>query len=72
MGQVKGKGSNPTRELSAGAGGGGGGRPLPTMHGAVGGTPDPRDGEGEGSDDERQGRWAEGPAKQNQKPAEKT
>jgi len=52
MSQVKGKRSNPTPEQRAGAtGGGGGGRPPPTMHGAVGGTPDPGGSEGRGSYD---------------------
>jgi len=54
MVQVKGKRSNPTPEQEAGViGGGGGGRPPPTMHGAAGGTPDPGDSEGGGSDNER-------------------
>jgi len=72
IGQVKGKHSNPTPERSAGATcGGGGKRPPPTMDGAAGGTPDPRDCEGEGSDDERRGRWDERPDKRNKKPVEK-
>jgi len=71
MGQVKGKGSNPTPERSTGAGGGGGGLPPPTMHGAAGGTPDPGDSRGEGSDDEGRGRRDERPDKRNKKPAEK-
>jgi len=71
MGQVKGKGSNPTLERNIGAGEGGGGRPRPTMHGAVGGTPEPGDRHGEGSDDERRGRRGERPDKRNKKPAEK-
>jgi len=72
MGQVKGKPSNTTPERSPGAiGGGDGGRPPPTMHGAAGGTPDPGDGEGEGSDDQSRGRRAERPDKRNKKPAEK-
>jgi len=72
MSQVKGKRSKPTPEQSAGAtGGGGGGRPTPTMHGAAGGTPDPEDGEGGGSDDARRGRREERPDKRNKKPAEK-
>jgi len=72
MGQVKGKCANPTPERSAGAtGGGGGGRPPPTMHGAAGGTPDPGDSEGEGSDDKRPGRLNERHDKRNTKPAER-
>jgi len=72
MSQVKGKRSNPTREQSAGATGGGGrGRPPTTMHGAAGGTPDPGDSEGGGSDVERRGRRDERPDKQSKKPAEK-
>ena len=72
MGQVKGKGSNPTPERSAGAtGGGGGGQPPPTMHGAAGRTPDHRDSGGGGSDDERRGRRDERPDQGNKKPAEK-
>ena len=72
MGQVKGKGSNPTPERSAGAtGGGGGGQPPPTMHGAAGGAPDHRDSGGGGSDDERRGRPYERPEKRSKKPAEK-
>jgi len=80
MGQVKGKDSNTTPERSAGAtGGGGGGRPPPpTMHGATGGTPDPGESEGggsederRGSDDERRGRRGERPDRQNKKPADK-
>jgi len=72
MSQVKGKRSNPTPEQSARAtAGGGGGRPRPTMHGAAGGTPDPGDSEGGGSDDERRGRRDERPDKRNKKPAEK-
>jgi len=72
MGQVKGKRSNPTPEHTAGAtGGGGGGRPPPTMHGAVGGSPDPGDSEGGGSEDERRGRRDERPEKRNKKSAEK-
>ena len=52
MGQVKGKRPNPTPERSAGAtGAGGGGRPPPAMHGPAGGTHDPGDSEGGGSDD---------------------
>jgi len=70
MCQVKGKRSNQTPERSAGAtGGGGGGRPPPTMHGAAGGTPDPGDSEGGGSEDGRQGRRDERPDKRNKKPA---
>ena len=72
LGQVKGKRSNPTLERSSRATGGGGrGRPAPTMHGAAGGTPDPGDSEGEGSNDERQGRRDDRPHKQSKKPAEK-
>jgi len=72
MGQVRGKRSNPIPEQSAGAArGGGGGRPPPTMHGAAGGTPDSGDSEGEGSDNERRGRWDERPNKQNKNPVEK-
>jgi len=72
MGQVKGKRSIPTPEQSAGATGGGGrGGPPPIMHGPVGGTPDPGDSEGGGSDDERRGRRHERPHKRNKKPAEK-
>jgi len=72
MGQVKGQRSNPTPEQSAGATGeGGGGRLPPTMHGAAGGTPDPRDSEGGGNDDERRGRRDERPDKRHKKPAEK-
>jgi len=59
--QVKGKRLNSTRKRSAGAGGGGGGRPPPTMDGAVRGTTNPGDTAGEGSDDERRGRWDERP-----------
>jgi len=43
----------------------------PTMHGAAGGTLDPGDSEGGGSDDESRGRWDERPDKRNNKPAEK-
>jgi len=72
MSQVKGKRSNPNPEQSARpTGGGGGGRPPPTMHGAAGDTLDPRDSEGEGSDDERRGRGDERPDKRNKKPTEK-
>jgi len=72
IGQVKGKGSNPTPESSARAtGGGGGGRPPPTMHGAAGGPPDPEDSEGGESDDERRGRRDERPYKPNKQAAEK-
>jgi len=72
MGQVKAKHSNPPPERSATATGvGGGGRPPPTMHGAAGGTPDPGESEGEGSDDERRGTRDERPDKRNKKPAEK-
>jgi len=72
MGQVKGNLSNPTPEQNAGAiGGGGGGRPSPTMHGAAGGTPDPGDSEGGGSNGETLGRQDERPDKRNKKPAEK-
>jgi len=72
MGQVKGKRSNPSPERSARAtGGGGGGRPPPTMHGAAGGTRDPGDSEGEGTDDERRGRRDVRPDRRNEKPAEK-
>jgi len=72
MGQVKGKHSNPTPEQSAGATGGGGGRRPPrTMHWAAGGTPDPGDGDGGGSDNERRGRREERPDKRIKKPAEK-
>jgi len=72
MGQMKGKRSNPTPEPSAGATvGGGGERPRPTIHRAAGGTPDPGDSEGEGSDDERRGRRDETPHKPNKKPAVK-
>jgi len=42
------------------------------MHGAAGGTPDPGDSEGGGSDDERRGRRDERPDKRIKKPAEKT
>jgi len=72
MGQVKGKRSNPTPERSAGATGRRGwGRPPPTMPGRGGGTPDPWDGEGGGSDNERRVRQDERPNKRNKKPAEK-
>jgi len=72
MGQLKGKRSNPTPERgSAATGGGGGGRPPSTRHGAAGGTPDPGDSVGRGSDDERRGRRDERPDKRNKKPAEK-
>jgi len=71
MGQVKGKRSNPTPEQSTGAAGGGGRRPPPTMHGAAGGTPDPGDSEGEGSNNERRARRDERPDKRNKKPADK-
>jgi len=72
MSMVKGKRSNPTPEQSAGpTGEGGGGQPPPTMHGAAGGTPDPGDSEGGGSDNERRGRPDEIPDKRNKKPAEK-
>jgi len=71
MGQVKGKLSNPTPERSTGAGGGGDRRPSSTMHEAAGGTPDPGDTEGEGSQEERRGRRDDRPDKRNKKPAEK-
>jgi len=72
MGQVKRKCSNPTPAGSAGGTGGGDrGRPPPTMHGAAGGTTDPGDSEGEGSDDERRGRRDERPDKRTKKPAAK-
>jgi len=71
MSHVKGKRSNPTPEQSAGAtGAGAGGRPPPSMHGAAGGTPDPGDSEGGGSDDERRGRRDERPDKRNKRPPE--
>jgi len=41
------------------------------MHRAVGGTPDPGDSEGGGSNDERRGRLDERPDKGNKKAAEK-
>jgi len=41
------------------------------MHGAAGGTPDPGDSEGGGSEDERRGRRDERPDKLNKKPQEK-
>jgi len=57
IGQVKGKCSNPTLRRTAGAiGGGDGGRPPLKMHGAAGGSLDPEDSEGEGSDNKRLGR----------------
>jgi len=60
MGQAKGKLSNPTPERSAGAtGGGDGGRPPPTLDGVAGGSPDPGDSEGGGSDEDRRGRQDE-------------
>ena len=71
IGKVKGKRSNPTPEQSAGVGGGGGGRPPPTMHGAAGGTPDPGNSEGEGSDDQRRGRRDKRLDKRNKIPAAK-
>ena len=41
------------------------------MHGAAGGTPDPGDSEGEGSNDERHERLDERPDKRRKRPAEK-
>ena len=41
------------------------------MHGAAGGTPDPGDTQGGGSNDERRAREDERPDKRNKKPAEK-
>jgi len=67
MGQVKGKRSSPTPERSAGAGGDGGGRPPPPRHGAVRGSPDLGDSEGEECDNERRGRRNERPHQQNVK-----
>jgi len=69
IGQAKGKRSNPTPERSTGTGGGGGQLPPPTMHGAAGGTPDPGDSKGEGSDEKRGARRDERPDKQKKKPA---
>jgi len=72
MSQVQAKRSNPTPERSARATGRGGrGRPPPTMYGAAGGTPDPGDSEGGGSDDKRRGRRDERPDKPDKKPPEK-
>jgi len=71
MSQVRGKRSTPTLEPSAGADEGGGGRPHPTMHGAVGGTPDPGDSDGEESRNKRTARHDARPVRRNEKPARK-
>ena len=72
MNQVKGLRSNQTTERSVRAtGGGGGGPPPPIMHRAAGGTPDPGASEGEGGNDDRQGRRDKRPEKKEQEACRK-